>query len=280
MRRAVVLAALLLPVSAMLAGCASSDETVALESLSLGTIEGTVVDAGLKPLEGASVRIDGRNDSATTDATGAFTLRLPPGEYLVLATMDGHRGGALRAAPGPGATARLAFTLSPLPTQSPDVQVFEQHGLFSCGARVIVAEEANAMNCGGNDPNQRVTVSFPVGDTYGLSGAVVEVVWEPHSEAASWMEASVGSGAGESATPLAQTSAGSPIVISIPQRVLAPALSPGGSIAVTVAPTGSLTDDEAGVDGGVVVQQPFTVYLSLFYHAAQPTGYTVTRTAP
>lgn len=272
--RPIVLAALV-ALAPALAGCASNEASVSLDTLSLGTIAGTVTDAGLTPLAGAVVRLDGRNDSVSTDATGAFAFTAPPGEYLVLATLDGYRGGALRAAPGPGETARLAFALSLIPRERPDIVVAEQHGLISCGATVIVGEEAHPAACGGNDPNQRTRVAFTVGPTHGLAGAVVEVVWEPHSEAASWFEATVLSGEGDATAEIAGAAGERHVVISIPGRVLEGVITDGSTLVVDVAPTGSLADEEAGVDGGAVVQQEFTVYLSLFYFQTQPVGYSV-----
>lgn len=266
----------LMLVAAALAGCAGDEGAVSLESLSLGTIAGTVTDIGLTPLAGATVRIDGQNDTATTDAAGSFTLRVPPGEYLVLASYAGHRGGALRAAPGAGETARLAFTLAALPREAPEIVVAEQHGLISCGATLIAAEQEQAVACGGSDPNQRTLVAFPVQQTAGLSGLVVEVVWEANTQASGWLHVLVTTGEGETQSFIAETTGGEGhIVISVPGRVLEGVLVAGDTLSVEVAPTGSLTDDEAGLDGGVVFQQAFTVYTSLFYHQTQPTGYTV-----
>lgn len=267
---------LVLVAAPLLAGCTSDEPGVTLETLSLGTISGVVTDVGLKPLEGASVRLDGVNETVTTDATGAFSLRVQPAEYLVLASFEGHRGGALRAAPGAGETARLSFVLAPLPQEEPEVLVAEQHGLLSCGATLVVAEDSNSVACGGSDPNQRARVAFAVGQTHGLSGAVVEVTWEAHTATASWFDVTVSTGEAEAATILAKSEGdGGHVTISLPARVLEGAVTAGGTIGVEVAPTGSLTDEEAGIDAGAVFQQPFTVYLSLFYHHAQPGGYSV-----
>lgn len=272
LNRAAVLALLVAP---LLAGCASDEPAVSLETLSLGIIAGTVTDAALTPLEGAVVRIDGANESATTDASGAFALRVPPGEYLVLASYDAHRGGALRAAPGPGETARLAFTLAALPTERPEVVVAEQHGLISCGATVGLADQETDAACGGSDPNQRTSLRFGIDATHGLSGAVIEVAWEPSTEAAGRLRVLVSTGEGEAATLLAASEGDGHVLISLPARVLEGALAPGATLDIQVAPTGSLTDEEAGIDAGAAFQQPFAAYLSMFYHQAQPTGYSV-----
>lgn len=259
----------------LLAGCASDEPAVALETLSLGTITGTVTDGSLKPLAGAEVRLDGANETTRTDEAGSFSLRATPGEYLVLASLDGYRGGALRASPGPGETARLAFVLAPIPTQTPEVVVAEQHGLLSCGATVVVAEEEHDAACGGSDPNARSRVAFPVDATDGLMGAVVEVEWDAHTELAGWFDVTVTTGEGDAATFLGASEGDGRVTISIPGRVLEGAVRAGSVLAVEVAPTGSMTDEEAGIDAGAVFQQPFVVYLSLFYHQVQPTGYTV-----
>ncbi|GAA4779941.1 TonB-dependent receptor [Olivibacter ginsenosidimutans] len=48
-----------------------------------GTLTGRVVDNQGQPLPGASVKIEGRNQGATTDANGRYTIRLAPGTYTV-----------------------------------------------------------------------------------------------------------------------------------------------------------------------------------------------------
>lgn len=267
--------AVLLLVAPALAGCASDSEAPALTTLAMGTLEGTVVDASLAPLPGAVVSVDGANATTTADATGLFRLVVPPGEYLVLATAAGHRGGALRAAPGPGETAKLQFMLAALPTLSPDVQVQEGHGLLSCGGAFFVGEQEEHLACGSQDPNQRTSVEFTAGSLHGLEGAVVEVVWEPTTQAATMLGISVWSTSGEGEEFLAYGEMASPAALTIPGRVLAENVSPGRPLRVEVTPTGSLTDEEANLDAGLALQQPFAVYVSMFYHQPPPAGYSV-----
>lgn len=266
---------LLVVASAMLAGCASEEQGVALDALELGSVEGVVTDPGLRPLAGATVRVDGRNESATTDASGAYLLHVPPGEHLLLASMDGYKGGALRTNAQAGISSRLDFALAPVPTIAPSIRPAEAHGLLSCGAALYAGEQEHRYDCGGSDPNAKASVEFGVDELHGLEGAVVEVVWTPTTQLTSMLAVAVWSGEGEAAEFLGYVEAPGPINLPIPQRVLVDSLVAGVPLRVEISPTGSLTDEEAGADGGAALQQPFTVYLSLFYHAAPPAGYSV-----
>ena len=50
-----------------------------------------------------------------------------------------------------------------------------------------------------------------------------------------------------------------------------------GELVTHVTPAGSLTDEEAALDAGVALQQPFALYASFFYNAPPTPGYTVVK---
>lgn len=272
MQRAAAVAGILL--AAALAGCTGGEEGPALATVALGRIHGTVTDAALNPLAGAQVRVDGTETQATTDATGAFELTLPEGEYLVLASAPGHRGSAQRAMAVASSPAALAFALPPIPTERPSVEVSEGQGLLACRALVEQGRERHDAPCGTNDPNERAALAFPLGDLHGLEGVVVELSWTPSTAAAGRLLLSVSAGA-DDASPLATAEGAGHAAVTLPARILEPLLAAGGELVVTASPAGSFTDDEAGLDAGVALQQPFAVYVSVFRHAAPPAGYSI-----
>jgi iron complex outermembrane recepter protein len=55
-----------------------------------GTVKGVVKDMNGNPLNGASVSVEGQSRGATTDATGSYTIKLPPGNYTLLITYVGQ----------------------------------------------------------------------------------------------------------------------------------------------------------------------------------------------
>jgi iron complex outermembrane recepter protein len=64
--------------------------TAAFVQAQTGTIKGIVKDINGNPLNGASVSIEGQSRGATTDATGAFSIKVPPGSYTVVFTYVGQ----------------------------------------------------------------------------------------------------------------------------------------------------------------------------------------------
>lgn len=257
----------------LLAGC-TSGESAQQASTQTGVVEGVVTDPSLAPLPGALVRVDGTPLAATTDASGAFRFALPPGEHLLLATKEGHRGEALRARPeAGGAPVKLGFVLAPLPSQAPSVDVVEAHGLISCAVAVVQGTEATSVNCGSNDPNERKQLAFAMPRTPGLTGIVVELVWTPSTKASTWLNLVLLSGD----EPIASSEGTEHISLLLPERVLAETMQAGGDLFVVVEPAGSFTDEEAALDATADLQQPFAVYVSAFYHAPAPAGYSVAK---
>ncbi|MBK9337456.1 MAG: TonB-dependent receptor plug domain-containing protein [Lewinellaceae bacterium] len=62
----------------------------ALALWSQTVLQGTVVNSDAEPLIGATVLVKGATRGATTDANGAFTLDLPPGDQVLLVSYTGY----------------------------------------------------------------------------------------------------------------------------------------------------------------------------------------------
>ncbi|HET6404008.1 MAG TPA: carboxypeptidase-like regulatory domain-containing protein [Candidatus Thermoplasmatota archaeon] len=250
-------------------GCTSDEAPTPTNAIAPGILSGVVTDAALIPLANANVSVEGMNASALTDATGAFRLELLPGEYVVLASHPDHKTGALRASVLSDQTATLAFQLDAVRRIVPRVEVAEAEGYLACTALLLASGERHALACGQNDPNERASVQFGVTSIDGLEAAVLELVWDARTDAARWLRVDATLVRGDESVGLGGVEGVSPLRLAIPGRLL-----DAGTLVVRASPTGSFTDEEAGVDAGLVLQQGFTVYASLFYHAPPAAGYT------
>lgn len=261
--------AIALALALLLAGCTKDEGPVQTNVIEPGTLSGTVTDVAMVPLAGVNVTVDGTNESAVTDAAGAFSFTLLPGEYVVLAQHGDHRPGALRASVLSAQASTLAFTLEPIPRITPRVDVAEAAGYLGCGVLVLRAGETTRVPCGEEDPNDQPSVEFPITSRDGLETIVVEVAWEPGTDAAGSLRIDAAIGAGDDLVQLGGVEGASPLTLSIPGRLVQ-----GDTLVVTASPAGSFLDEEAGADVGLVFQQDFTAYASLFYYEAAPGGYT------
>ena len=262
------LALVLLVLAALAAGCTKDEGPVATNAIEPGYLTGTVTDAALVPLAGANVTVDGTNETALTDAAGAFAFTLLPGEYVVLASHVDFKPGALRASVLSAQPSTLAFQLAPIPRITPRVEVAEAQGYLACSALVLRGEERTAVACGAQDPNEAPTVEFGVASHDGLETVVLEVVWDAGTDAARSLRVDAVALVGEDEVALGTAEGASPLVLPLAGRLVQ-----GEAIRLTLSPAGSFLDEEAGNDVGVALQQEFTAYASLFYHQAAPGGY-------
>jgi hypothetical protein len=142
-------------------------------------------------------------------------------------------------------------------------------GLLSCAAAVKDRQGETVGTCGSQDPNERKELKFAAPSPAGLEGIVVELSWTATTPGSKSLALELIAN-GES---LAKAEGAEHVSLVLPLRVLQEGLPPGTDVVARVAPAGSLTDEEAALDAGLDVQQPFTLYLSAFYHAPPPGGY-------
>ena len=266
-RRAVAPALVALLVA--LSGCTGEGAPAQTNAIVPGVLAGVVTDAALVAIADANVSVEGTDLTARTDASGAFRIELLPGEYVVLASHADHKTGALRASVLSAQEATLAFQLDAIPRIVPRVDVAEANGYLACGALVATSGERRALACGERDPNERAAVELPLGPLDGLHAVVVELAWTARTDAARVLRLELELRQGADVVALGATEGASPVTVSVPARLLGP-----GILVARAAPTGSFADEEAGADAGLVLQQPFTVYASSFYHDDPPAGYT------
>src|SRR5690606_31839331 len=106
-----------------------------------GTLVGSVVDSDGNAIVGASVRASGPfNRASTSDEEGAFSIRLPVGEYQVTASSFGYLAATETINVEEGATIELTFTLESAPAFAVDGTVSDTEGAPIAGAQVRVLD--------------------------------------------------------------------------------------------------------------------------------------------
>ncbi|HEX8333165.1 MAG TPA: carboxypeptidase-like regulatory domain-containing protein, partial [Segetibacter sp.] len=58
-------------------------------AMSQAVIRGSVKDAGNQPLTGASIQVQGSGRGTTSDASGNFSLNVPPGKHTIIVSYVG-----------------------------------------------------------------------------------------------------------------------------------------------------------------------------------------------
>ena len=109
-------------------GLGTPNGLTAFRSGAHGTITGKVTDhATGAPIAGATVKAG--DHSATSDATGTYTLNIPPGSYDLKASAYGYAGGSAAAvALAQDATVTESFALDSVPSQTVSGKVTDGSG--------------------------------------------------------------------------------------------------------------------------------------------------------
>lgn len=100
-----------------------------------GAIKGKITDDGLQPLAGANVTILGTDLSTTSDAAGGFLLgQLPPGKASLAVLLIGYEPAARAAEVIAGEVTEANFVLAAIPDVDPFHVTLKQAGLIGCSA--------------------------------------------------------------------------------------------------------------------------------------------------
>lgn len=266
-------------VTASLAGCTSEEEGPALAAVQTAKLSGTVTTIALEPLADARVLVPDSPYETRTDTTGRFEFVLPLGEYVVITDLADYINAAQRARlDGPDVS--LAFQLKPKPTEAPGQRTYEAHGLYSCGATVKTGDShgddsSQTFDCGSSDPNARESLDFFLEPEPGISGLVIELSWEPVSDAGRAFHLHAFQMNGETPEEIGETEGLGYARIVVPETAAQIRFSEGGTLRATAVPAGSFLDEESPADVGLVFQQPFAVYVTVFTNAPPPPAFSV-----
>ncbi len=166
-----------------------------------GAVCGVVVDPAVNPLEGVTVVIDvaGEKQDALTDVEGLFCFgKLPPGFYQLEASKAGYTDASIQAQAVANVTnpPLVNIQLNKLFDQDPFVIQFKFEGRLACHVQAgltapCVTDWTQLVpGCGSGCVPQLRTVMGDARDFIsavdaGWQAHVVEMVWEPSSQATS-----------------------------------------------------------------------------------------------
>jgi hypothetical protein len=277
MMRVPLLVALLL----LAAGC--SEPEAAPEptpTAGLAFLDGVVVDQAIRPVAGALVEVAGADVSATTGSDGAFRLELAPGSHLLQASHPSYAALTQPVVLPESGLSGLVLQFTLKAAEGPYHLVTKYDGFIVCSlaASFVFSEE-----CGegvgtpagrvGKQGNNAIRYDFQA-ESASLKTVVVEQAWEPTSDAGrelqfvfatAWTcEPACGGeavGDGGAAGP-------SPLLLRVDEEALAPHLADPASVftTYTLARTGATASN-------LILNQPFQLFVSQFYRAAGPEGY-------
>jgi hypothetical protein len=242
---------------------------------SLPMLHGYVFDPAVRPLAGVQVKVLDTNSTAVTDDQGFFGLEgLPVEQFLVVvATFDGFMPDSKQVTLTAEGPVRLNFTLAPVPIQVPRMTTAKQELLVECQVGVAANGQNDTYACGTGTQD---IDSWDIGVEADLSGAVIEVFWEPTTDAA----ASIGARLetlelGQLNLVLSEVVGTSPLRLSVSQLSAERYYTAGGLMRLTVFAAPNADENEAGVGASVLVEQGITAYASLFYVAPPDPAYTI-----
>ncbi len=280
----------LMLLAAIFAGCADSGDAPAdpndipvdkVDATSTtGGIRGVVVDQSIQPVAGATITLTGVEKTYETDEAGAFVIGgLDPGTYFVTATAPLYDAvqQSVEVVAGVEEPPIQKFLLTRLIAEDPYMWTQKYDGYITCSANIIGAK---SEECGegvgvpgqgrvGQQQNNRAQIDFTV-DGQHMKTLIIEQVWEPTTEASA-------DGSGQFDTRVAldwscdpvcggntlgRTASGSPLLI----RVDAETLESNEFDANTVFSTFTWAEDNPGV----LLEQPFELFVTTFYYLEAP----------
>jgi hypothetical protein len=270
------------------AGGASFDD-------STGYISGAVTDDQLAPLASVTVGIGGTEPQLTA-VDGSFMFRyLAPGEYVVVATLDGYTAASRQVAVQAGATETVLLQLVPLASDAAYHETQKKDGLLGCSATIegtfVYYLNCEALYIAGQHGLDRHILGFQVGSVEGVSGWWAETVWLPSQTFARalWILWGTSTGSQPSQNlyilyPFHESVSPSPHRQRFEQETLLKhiAETPSDLCAVETecelfstnySGHDSFTVLPAGI--GVQVQQRFEQYLTTFHNGPLPEEFTV-----
>ncbi|MFA5943320.1 MAG: carboxypeptidase-like regulatory domain-containing protein [Candidatus Thermoplasmatota archaeon] len=264
-----------------LAGCSAGKDSDGADPAATGgdgalpMLHGYVFDPAIRPLVGVTVKVLDTNSTAVTDREGFFGFEgLPTEQFLVVvASLDGFISGSKQVTLTVEAPVRLNFTLEPIPVQIPRMTTDKHDLIVECQLGVTANEENSTYGCGTGTQD---VDSWDIAVEPDLAGAVIEIYWEPTTDAA----ASIGARLetlelGQLNLILSETLGTSPLRLTVPQLAADRYYTSGGLMRLTVYAAPNTDETEAGVGAALLFQQPITAYASLFYVAPPDPSYSI-----
>lgn len=274
-----------LALATLLAGCTTAPPAPAgipvdEAGRALPTLQGIVVDAAIRPLAGATVRLLGTDVDATTDTDGHYEIHRPTGraeDVLAAAFMEGFVPLTHRVQLSGHRSASLDFVLETDPTVVPHVEVLQFRGMLGCRVAASGAVVFESISCDPPELNAPRDAPKPwiwyVNPTPGFAGAVVELDWEAESPSTQSLRARLDGPVmgGLEAPIVAQATGESPLRLEVPEAA-ARAFPRWSALRLVVELTPEAAGDPAAAAS---VEQRFDAYATVFYVDPAPPGYTL-----
>jgi hypothetical protein len=281
-------------------------------STSLGGVEGTVVDEAIQPITEASVTLLETGDALRTRDDGSFAFSLVrPGTYTLVVNATGFVPASGTVQVRAGSVAVYDLVLAQLASTEAYSQVLELAGFFECGVEVgwnvsLIPEPWNDLYAGlaacalpnsyvqGNTTNDRFLHTFELEAP--LDTLVYEMVWDPATQFSQWMTTrmEVYGFENDEVGTVFRVQGPSPIRLDLDRsawrqldedfrngcrdghdRFCDHAFwDEGWDLQTRVFPAWQCASEAGG--GCVALQQDFTHYVSAFYNAPAPDGYSAT----
>lgn len=151
-----------------------------------GGLHGRVLNDGLEPVAGATVRDRATDIEDTTDGNGTYRLiGLEPGDQNIVVEASGHAPTVERVELIGGELLRKDFMIERVRGADPYTELLHQVGFLECqvGLAVLLANcipIQNVLNDLGYNPTDTEQIhKWEINPTDGLQAIVLEMVWEP-----------------------------------------------------------------------------------------------------
>ncbi len=143
-------------------------EAVSAALVGVGTLNGTVTSMGM-PVEGALVRVADTGQRVTTDATGAYTLRIVAGDHTIEVSRFGYESTSAVVTLVADATTTQDFSLNQLPSGTIAGAVTDAQSAMGVSASISVKLAGQVVLTSSTNPaTGAYSIVLPVG-TYDLS---------------------------------------------------------------------------------------------------------------
>lgn len=274
-------------------------------SNAVGTVSGTVTDDEHRPIHGASVRHAASNQTATSDAQGAYTLQsVPEGASTVHVSVLGFAGQEQEVMVQPGTTVTVDFALEPLASVEPYSRLFVFDGTYDCAFEAVILTGDCLIlyesQVGEPDPVTEEEFAFRLPIEPGWEGVVLEMTWTVAGNnqlegMRLYLEHGNGTETGHSVKTARIDGPDSPLRLDVDRGAPHPSADTypetttqaqipdeGEEAQVRAFPRGNLyehTSQVCDADGrcllgiGVGLDVSFTIYATVFYNQGAPDGY-------
>lgn len=277
----------------LLSGCAQSETPDFDEPQMTYAIEGNVLDEALRPIQFATVHVEGSNATARTNNQGAFAFAgMLDDTYTLQITHDGYNPVTLTVEPAKQSEPVKAI-LTPLVTLDPRVEAYPFNGFIGCHLSVYANLDScedssvfsNSMLLGTSEDRLPLTPTGPP------TWIQAEIAWEEGEIPTGELRAILEIKQGDSTYTL-NTHGTSPIVLGMshfrstfcsgPCEKSTIPYGPIDNVRLFVEGYGhDLPDQECPLPSNcesgisVMTQQPFQAYVHLFYEATPQLGWTL-----